>query len=188
MTKAFHIDGALQILGGVYSFFGAERMSKEQAAAIERQQKAAAEGALEGFIADLTTLNRRDNEVQRQAAEIFRNLRREGAQASGQVTAASASGGVEGASTEALRRDFEFQSLARLEVARNNLDTTRSEIQDQREASSARATNIIQRTLGQRVARPDIFGALFNLGTDLFSSYLNNSRIDEGGNRRLNEL
>lgn len=183
---AFAIQASIQALGGLYNFYLSDRNSKRAVKALEERTERTAEAALGNLVASLTTSARRREQINRQFSQVVQRLAREGAEARGVITAGAGGAGIEGASLAALERDFAAQTLGRIEIARENQRYAQADVTDQLAGIAAQGTQAIQNTMGQEVARPDIIAALFQIGTETFNAYLNNSYIDPGsGNRRL---
>ena len=175
----------MQVVQGGANFFIENEASKDAIKYSEARSQVIGDAAVKDAVQKFSQLNRRSSQEREASSRQIQNISRQARQAGGSITAGAGASGVEGNAVDALSRDFEAQELARIEVTRTDLENTEQGIQDQMKGVSAEAENRIFNAAGSAVARPNIFGALFGIGSAAANAYAQNSSIDEDGDRNL---
>lgn len=177
-----------QALGGLFQLGKSLRNNKKQARYLTKQRAAVSKAAMDDSIHQFGLLNKMEAQNTEQAAQVLQNVLRQGAQARGDTQVSAGSSGVSGNSLQALEGDLARQTLSRIMAEQSNLQGTRDQLQEQGRQVAARNTNRISEVMAQRVPKVDVFGQLFKIGTDMFSSYLSTTSVGEGGKRTFDQF
>lgn len=126
--------------------------------------------AIRAMVQQYTGTQRRVIEEREAAAQGLQQMLREAQEAVGTVRASTTN--VEGASVEALVRDYERQETIRIGVAETNLRNFEVRAQEELEAIRSQAQSRINAGIPTPVQTPNLLGAAIQIGTQAFGSYL----------------
>lgn len=175
----------MQVIGGTTTFFIQDKASRDAIKYSEARSAVIGKAAVEDSIRKFSQLNRRTMQESEKASRQVQAISRQAREAGGSIRASAGASGVEGTAVDTLARDFEAQELARIEVTNIDLSNTRQAAKDQYAGVAAEAQNRIFNAQGGPVAKPNIFAALFGIGSDMAAAYANNSHIDEESGKRV---
>jgi hypothetical protein len=128
------------------------------------------EEALRAMVIELQGGQKRITEEQLAAEQAMLQLTRDAQEATGTVKASTTS--TEGASIDALLRDYQRNELIRAGVAKKQLEINTGKITDSFEELRARTTSRISSGIAQPVASPNLLNAAIQIGTAGFQGYL----------------
>lgn len=171
---AFGAQTGASILQGISGFIGARDAAKnaeKQWAAISRAAQAESKSRFE-------RLNAREVQTVRRTQQIIANVQRSADNARGNYAASTGAAGVSGNTVAAMERDLGRQKLSQVMAQQFELADAREQLDEQRRAAAAQATNRITNAMNQyQDQTPDLFGTLFQIGASALGSYADNTEM-----------
>ena len=126
--------------------------------------------AIRAMVQEFTGVQTRVTEERTATTQALEELRRQSSEALGTIKASTTN--VEGASVEALLRDYERQETIRIGVAEMNLKGFENRAQMELEAIRGKAQSRISGGIAQPVQTPNLLNAAIQIGAAGFNSYL----------------
>lgn len=189
MCDPFTVTAAITVGGGAYNYIQGEEQAKAQSKFASKQAAEGARAITADAIQQFSQIGVRREQEADAAAQAIAQITRDAVEAKGTGKASAGAGGVSGGSVEALISDFARQELARVSVAKTNLANTNQQLDQQGKSTAARANDAIFQNQPAPVQRPDVFGALFQIGSSLVGNYMDNSTYSpETQKRTLNSF
>jgi len=170
----------VQAVGGLYNYSQQNSAAKRQAKFSGEQAQANAEAVREDLVRQYSQYGRRDIEAQKAAARQVNQVIRQAAMAKGELTAGAAAGGVEGNVLETTLNDFRMQELSRLAVIDDNLASQKLDNQERKAGAAAQGARQIAAGISGPIQGPNLFGALFEIGSSSLQMYLDANPIGYG--------
>jgi hypothetical protein len=175
----------MQAIAGTTNFLIQDKASRDAIKYSESRSEVIGKAAVEDSIRKFSQLNRRTMQESERASRQIQAISRQAREAGGSIGASAGASGIEGNAVDALARDFQAQELARIEVTNIDLRNSREAAKDQYAGVASEAQNRIFNAQGGPVARPNIFAALFGIGSDMAAAYANNSHIEQESGKRV---
>lgn len=136
----------------------------------KRQYEVNKAESLRSMVQEITGNQIRISQEQQSAAQALQQLSREASEAVGAATASNTT--VEGASVDALLRDYRNQELIRIGVTETNLKNTEEQIGRNILAIRSGAQTRINQGIAAPAPVPNLLEGAIQIGTSAFGSYL----------------
>jgi RNA-binding protein YhbY len=169
---------------GAMNFAIEDYNSRKQVAFQEQRARDTAANVQEDVTRQYAAISRRSGERDRNAARQIQELERQARAARGSTRTQAGASGVEGTTVNDALADFTRQELLRVELTREQRDTERYNTGNELEAIKNQGEARIVQAAGGPVARPNIFGALFQVASAGLQGYMDATAVNpETGGR-----